>query len=197
MKAPTSILSRDGEALLYEKVFAEKACDFFFDTLLKTIYWQKKEVRIFGKLRQMPRLVAWYGDKGSVYTYSGLRSKPRLWTQELLAIKEEVERISGSHFNSVLLNLYRDGKDSMGWHKDNEKELGRNPVIASVSFGAERRFLFRHATTKELKKEVGLKSGSLLLMRAETQHHWYHSIPKTSKPIGARINLTFREIKQV
>lgn len=139
-----------------------------------------------------PRLTAWYGDAGKDYSYSGITMQPLAWTDTLMAIKQSADKVAGVSFNSALLNLYRDGKDSMGWHRDNEKELGTNPVIASVSFGAPRRFLLRHYTDKKLVREIVLTHGSLLLMRGETQHYWEHSIPKTAKPAGSRINITFR-----
>lgn len=149
---------------------------------------------MFGKQLLLPRLTAWYGDKG--YTYSGLYNKPQPWLPVLLDLKERVEQASGHTYNSVLLNLYRGGNDSMGWHSDDEAELGKEPAIASLSFGGERRFSFKHRTRKDLKPvSVILANGSLLLMHGPTQHHWLHHIPRTKHPVQPRINLTFRHVK--
>lgn len=148
---------------------------------------------MFGKLLPMPRLTAWYGDKG--YTYSGLHNKPQPWLPVLLELKERVEQASGNKYNSVLLNLYRTGQDSMGWHSDDEAELGNEPAIASLSFGGERKFSFRHRTRKDLKSQsIDLAHGSLLLMQGATQHHWLHQVPKTARAMTPRINLTFRKV---
>jgi alkylated DNA repair dioxygenase AlkB len=141
----------------------------------------------------VPRLSAWYGDAGAVYTYSGLRLEPLPWTPVLLEIKQATERLSGTRFNSVLLNLYRDGQDSMGWHSDDEPELGPEPVIASVSLGALRRFVFQHKK-RRWRIALDLEPGSVLLMAGATQHHWRHALPKTRRPVAPRINLTFRTI---
>jgi len=141
-----------------------------------------------------PRLTAWYGDPGKAYSYSGITMQPHNWTKALLEIKQRIEAVAGASFNSALLNLYRDGKDSMGWHRDNEKELGINPVIGSVSFGAARTFVLRHYTDKKLKQSIELTHGSFLLMRGRTQHCWEHSLPKRITSTGERINITFRRI---
>ena len=135
------------------------------------------------------------GNEGKPYSYSNIIMQPHKWNAVLLFIKYEVEEICHEQFTTVLLNLYRDGKDSNGWHADNEKELGQNPVIASVSLGAERNFHLQHNTIKEAKLKINLEHGSLLVMKGKTQHFWKHQIPKTTKPIGERINLTFRIIK--
>ena len=141
-----------------------------------------------------PRLTAWYGDAGIAYRYSGITMQPEPWTRMLNEIKTRLEKFSGFTFNSVLLNLYRDGQDSMGWHRDDEKELGKNPAIGSVSFGDCRKFMIRHVQDRSLKNAINITNGSLLLMAGEMQHYWQHSIPKTAKPAGVRINLTFRKI---
>jgi len=143
----------------------------------------------------MPRLIAWYGEPEAVYTYSGVRHVPMPFTPELAVIRARIEELSGAPFNSALANLYRDGRDGMGWHADNEAELGRNPVIASVSLGATRRFTLRHRRRKGLTEALDLEPGSLLVMEGETQHHWLHALPKTTRPVGERINLTYRLIK--
>ena len=150
---------------------------------------------MFGKPVLIPRLSAWYGNEGASYTYSGLTLQPNAWTDELLSIKQKIETISGATFNSVLLNFYRHGQDSMGWHADDEPELGKMPTIASLSLGAERRFLLRAKNNHHQKHEIPLNNGSLLVMSGNTQHYWQHAIPKTRLPTKPRINLTFRQIK--
>jgi alkylated DNA repair dioxygenase AlkB len=164
-------------------------------SLLEEIRWRQEKILLWGEERLQPRLSAWYGDAGSVYTYSGRRFEPLPWTPALLHTKADVERASGHRFNSVLLNLYRDQNDSVGWHSDDERELGAMPIIASLSLGETRVFRFRHKTRKDLKPvSVELTDGSLLLMAGGTQKHWQHTIPKERAARGARINLTFRTI---
>ena len=165
--------------------------------LTEEIPWVQNKIKFYGKESLVPRLESWHGDEGISYTYSGIKMDAKPWTKNLLMIKESIEPIAKTTFNSVLINYYRDGKDRVAWHSDDEKELGKNPVIASVSLGAERKFKLRHKKYKEnqLQHEVFLQSGSLLLMSGSTQHHWLHEIPRTAKPIGPRINLTFRVIK--
>jgi alkylated DNA repair dioxygenase AlkB len=140
-------------------------------------------------------LTALYGNEGKPYSYSNIKMQPHPWNLLLQKIKSKVESVSDTNFTTVLLNQYRDGKDSNGWHADNEKELGTNPIIASISFGAERTFQLKHNSNIDLKKSIVLEHGSLLLMKGTTQHFWKHQIPKTAKPVGPRINLTFRVIK--
>lgn len=163
--------------------------------LLEKIPWQQDPITVFGKTHLQPRLTALFGNDGKPYSYSNITMQPHPWTPLLQQIKYKVEQNADAHFSSVLLNLYRNGKDSNGWHADNEKELGQNPIIASVSFGAERYFCLKHKSDKTLKQKILLKNGSLLIMKGTTQHHWLHQIPKTTKPIDSRINLTFRIIK--
>ena len=165
--------------------------------LAEEIPWVQNKIKFYGKESLVPRLESWHGDEGMSYTYSGIKMDAKPWTKNLLVIKESIEPIAKTTFNSVLINYYRDGKDRVAWHSDDEKELGKNPVIASVSLGAERKFKLRHKKYKEnqLQHEVFLQNGSLLLMSGSTQHHWLHEIPRTAKPIGPRINLTFRVIK--
>jgi alkylated DNA repair dioxygenase AlkB len=143
-----------------------------------------------------PRLTAWYGDPDKYYEYSGITMHPKKWTNTLLEIKHRIETLSPVTFNSALLNQYRHEKDSVGWHRDNEKSLGINPVIGSVSFGASRNFLFRHYADKTVRHSVELTHGSLLLMQGQTQHCWEHSIPKQTAATGPRINITFRKIQE-
>jgi alkylated DNA repair dioxygenase AlkB len=191
-KSNKEFISKDGKVIFYENFFTETEADFFLKDLLENIEWRHEAIKLYGKEVMQPRLTAWYGDEGVVYGYSGIKLKPLDWTPSLLKIKEKIEAASGAKFNSVLLNQYRSGQDSMGWHRDNEKELGKNPIIASVSFGASRSFQFRHYFDKQLKHRIELNHGSFLLMKNETQHFWEHQIPKTAKPVSTRINLTFR-----
>ncbi|MEF1310624.1 alpha-ketoglutarate-dependent dioxygenase AlkB [Vibrio mytili] len=165
--------------------------DEYFTKLRTTLPWQQKSITLFGRSVLQPRLQAWHGD--AIYTYSGLTSEPHPWTPELSELKQRCESIAQEPFNSVLANLYRNGQDSMGWHQDNEPELGTNPVIASLNLGATRRFLLRNLHCKT-QIEYELSHGSLLIMAGKLQHHWKHSVPKTAKPKGERINLTFRYI---
>lgn len=175
--------------------FTAAEADRYFAALRRELAWRSEEVVIFGERRRVPRLIAWYGEPEAVYTYSGVRHEPLAFPSDLQAIRARVQSLSNAKFNSALANLYRDGRDGMGWHADNEPELGRNPVIASVSFGATRRFTLRHRWRKALKHAVDLEHGSLLVMEGPTQHHWLHALPKTVRPLGERINLTYRWIK--
>jgi len=179
----------------YENYFNLDESDSYISKLRNDIQWKSETATIWGKKVVMKRKIAWHGDEGKSYTYSGLTVHPNKWNDTLLSIKEKIEIVSPSKFNSVLLNDYSSGEVGMGWHSDNEKELGRNPIIGSVSFGVERDFFLRHKTNKGLDKiTINLKSGSLLLMFGNTQHHWDHSIPKRMKVKDQRINLTFRKI---
>jgi alkylated DNA repair dioxygenase AlkB len=166
--------------------------------LLTETPWRQLEMQMYGRRVKTPRLTCWYGDAGAVYTYSGIRNEPLPWTPSLSSLREGVQRASGAAFNSVLLNLYRDGRDSMSWHSDDEPELGANPIIASVSLGAQRRFDFRRARVeKGARREtrsIELTDGSLLLMSGNTQGDWQHSVPKAARVNGRRINLTFRRV---
>lgn len=185
----------DAEVILYRDFFDKNESDKIFDELYSGINWRQDTTRLFGKDLTLPRLTAWYGDPGKSYTYSKIKMEPDSWTPTLIKIKSKIEPLTEVGFNSVLLNLYRDGKDSVAWHSDDEPELGKNPVIASVSFGATRRFMFRHKYQKELKFEVALTHGSFLLMKGVTQHFWQHQISKTQRVIQPRINLTFRQVR--
>jgi alkylated DNA repair dioxygenase AlkB len=169
--------------------------DAILNQLIAGCPWRQENIFVWGKNHPQPRLVAWYGDRGAEYTYSGITLTPIPWTDLLLNIKRRVEAAAGSGFNSVLLNYYRDNRDSMGFHSDDEPELGERPVIASLSLGEERTFILKHKVNKLLKPiRIRLASGSLLLMKGETQRHWKHSISKEPRPCGPRINLTFRRI---
>ncbi|MFD2095232.1 alpha-ketoglutarate-dependent dioxygenase AlkB family protein [Corallincola platygyrae] len=158
--------------------------------------WNQPEITLFGRSNPIPRLQAWYGDAGTRYRYSGMTMQPEPWQPTLLALKQQLEQTLSYQFNSVLANLYRDGRDSMGWHSDNEPELGSAPVIASLSFGAPRRFQMRHKY-QGYKFELVLGAGSLLVMSGVTQQHWQHAVPKQSKVHEPRINLTFRTVRGV
>ena len=187
----------NSEISLNQKHFDSEIAANLLRDLTEEIPWVQNKIRFYGRESLVPRLESWHGDEGMSYTYSGIKMDAKPWTKNLLKIKESIEPIAMTTFNSVLINYYRDGKDRVAWHSDDEKELGKNPVIASVSLGAERKFKLRHKKYKEnqLKHEVFLQNGSLLLMSGPTQHHWLHEVPRTAKPIGPRINLTFRVIK--
>ncbi|MFL0798585.1 MAG: alpha-ketoglutarate-dependent dioxygenase AlkB [Cellvibrionaceae bacterium] len=163
--------------------------------LTASVFWHQESLTLYGKTHLVPRLVAWYGDPEAVYRYSGVTHEPLPWLSVLQSLREDLEEATGCGFNSVLLNRYRDGSDSMGWHSDNEPELGSNPVIASISLGAERPFKFRRVSDHKQSFSQVLGNGSLLLMGKGSQEHWQHSVAKTKKPVGERINLTFRYIQ--
>ena len=195
-KAFEVISLSDGEILFMRNFLTPTEAKNYFNLLQNNISWKQEEVRFYGKTYPVPRKTAWYGYEGFNYSYSGITCFPEVWTKELLEIKSQIEQfIPEEDFTSVLLNLYNNGNDKMGWHADDEKELGTNPIIASISFGAERTFQLKHNSDKTQKKNIVLEHGSLLIMRGTTQHFWKHQIPKTSKAVGSRINLTFRVIK--
>lgn len=185
---------RDGEYIFIQNFFDTDTANKYLKQLLENIEWKQESMNMFGKRIPFPRLTAWYGEEGKNYSYSGVTHQPLPWSKELLEIKQKIEEVSDTSFNSVLLNLYRNGNDSMSWHTDAEPELGRNPIIASINFGDSRNFHLRHMKTKE-KIEIELTHGSLLVMQGELQHHWQHQVPKTKKSSQPRINLTFRRIK--
>ena len=194
-KAANNILIRDGKAYYFPVVFSEESSAVFFKALLDEIPWQQDEVKVFGKTYITSRKTAWYADGDLSYTYSGVKKQALSWTPTLLIIKEKVERVCGIKFNACLLNLYHHGEEGMGWHSDDEPELGQFPEIASVSFGAQRRFDFKHQSLPD-KISVVLENGSLLWMRGACQRYWKHALPKTKKVKEMRINLTFRNILQ-
>ncbi|HEY4582190.1 MAG TPA: alpha-ketoglutarate-dependent dioxygenase AlkB [Lysobacter sp.] len=162
-----------------------------FEALLAGLRWENHVVRLFGREHPSPRLSCWIGDSAARYRYSGVMREPRPWTPPLTGLRERLQDSVGVDFNSVLANLYRDGRDAMGWHADDEPELGPAPVIASVSLGATRRFVLRHRDGAP-RLALDLPAGSLLLMQGATQRHYRHALPRTAKPVGPRINLTFR-----
>ena len=184
----------DADIVYYQRFFAPETVERYFQTLLSEVDWEQRMLLVYGKRHPEPRLTAWYGDEGATYSYSGTTRYPKPWTPLLREIKQAVEHAAGVCYNSLLLNLYRDGKDSVSWHSDEEEGLGRNPSIASVSFGAVRSFQLRHRQDKRLRHSMALAPGSLLLMQGPTQHYWHHQVPKTTRAVGRRINLTFRLI---
>lgn len=164
-------------------------------TLITVTPWRAETITVWGKTHPQPRLIAWYGDPDQSYSYSGINLEPLPWTSTLLGIRGAVQNVAKEHFNSVLLNYYRDHRDSMGFHSDDERELGPTPTIASVSLGATRTFVFKHKTRIDLRPvRIELPSGCLVIMKGETQQFWKHGIDKQAKPCGPRINLTFRRI---
>lgn len=165
-----------------------------FETLLNETPWRQDDIKVFGKVYAQPRLTALYGTNQKSYSYSNIKMTPLPLTETLKDLKYKVDKICQTDFTTLLLNYYRDGKDSNGWHADNEKELGKNPIIASLSFGQERIFHLKHRIDKTRKHKIVLQHGSLLLMKGETQHKWLHQIPKTAKQLHGRINITFRII---
>ena len=190
-----NLIPRDGAIYFYPELFTKEESDRLYETLSAEIAWKQEPIFIMGKSIPQPRLTALYGDTDKPYSYSGITMYSHSWTPALLEIKSKIEAIAGVKFTNALLNFYRDGQDSMGWHRDNEKELGINPVIGSVSFGSPRTFHLKHYQDKTLTTKISLTHGSFLLMQGSTQHHWLHSIPKQLKITGGRINLTFRIIK--
>ncbi|MFN0050166.1 MAG: alpha-ketoglutarate-dependent dioxygenase AlkB family protein [Cytophagales bacterium] len=188
------IMIENGEYEFIPNFFKKSESDTFFNNLKNNIEWKQESMNMYGKQVNFPRLTAWYGDNDKPYSFSGITLSPKIWTDDLIAIKNKIEPESLVKFNSVLLNRYRNGNDSISWHTDAERELGRNPIIASVNFGATRKFQLRHTKTNE-KLEIELTHGSLLIMRGELQHFWQHQVPKTKELKTERISLTFRVIK--
>ena len=185
----------DGELVYLPGFVPRTAADRLLAELLALPDWQQLRLRLFGREVDAPRLTAWYGDPGARYGYSGIVHEPRPWPLVLAALRARLRDELALDLNGVLANQYRDGRDSMGWHSDDEPELGPRPVVASVSLGAERRFRLRHRTRKELAPlDLTLEHGSLLVMRGETQHQWEHSLPRSARCREARVNLTFRPV---
>ena len=188
------VILKNGEYIYNPSFLTRDQANFYLEAFKNHIEWKQESMNMYGKQVLFPRLTSWYGDNDKPYSFSGITLNPHPWNKELLEIKKLIEPICNVEFNSVLLNLYRDGNDSISWHTDAEKELGINPVIASVNFGAERIFQLRHIETNE-RIDIPLKHGSLLIMQGELQHFWQHQVPKTKKVNSERINLTFRVIK--
>jgi alkylated DNA repair dioxygenase AlkB len=189
----TNLLPKDGTVNYYGKLFSREQANLYLNSLLTSIEWKNDEAIIFGKLIFTKRKVAWYGDSGFEYTYSNTTKKALPWTTELLELKAIIEERTGETFNSCLLNLYHSGDEGMAWHSDAEKDLKKNGAIGSVSFGAERKFAFKHKETKETVSLI-LEHGSLLVMKDTTQSHWLHRLPPTKTTQKPRVNLTFRTI---
>lgn len=190
---PINLLPKDGTVNYYGIVLPKKEADHYYEALLNSIEWRNDEAIIFGKRMLTKRKVAWYAEQPFEYSYSNITKTALPFTKELLALKELVEKETGETYNSCLLNLYHDGSEGMAWHSDGEKDLKKNGAIASLSFGAERRFGFKHKQTKETVYKV-LEHGSILVMKDETQTHWLHRLPPTKKVHRPRVNLTFRTI---
>jgi alkylated DNA repair dioxygenase AlkB len=188
-----NLLPFDGEVIYHGPILSQEEASSFFEGLWGNIKWENDEAYIFGKHIITKRKVAWYADKTYEYTYSKITKTAKIWTPELLALKEKIEKISGESYNSCLLNLYHSGEEGMGWHSDGEKDLKENGAIASLSLGAERKFAFKHRETKQVI-DLLLHQGSLLLMKGVTQKYWLHRLPPTKKVKTPRINLTFRTI---
>ena len=191
---PRQILPRDGEAVYFQNTFSNEQSARYLRTLTDETPWEARNIILFGKEVPQPRLAFWYGDLG--YSYSGITLEPRQMTPTLVEIQQQCELLANAKFNSVLVNLYRDGQDSMGLHADDERELGVEPVIASVSIGGERNFRLRHRESKELV-QITLGSGSVLVMSGLSQQCWMHDVPKTKRHVEPRINLTFRLIYNI
>ncbi|WP_289061967.1 alpha-ketoglutarate-dependent dioxygenase AlkB [uncultured Zobellia sp.] len=184
----------DSDITYYPNFIERATADSYFQSLKEETPWQQDNITVFGKTYAQPRLTALYGNNGKPYSYSKLVMAPHKFTPMLLEIKNKVETCTGVVFTTCLLNLYRNGQDSNGWHADNEKELGKKPIIASITLGQERFFHLKHRKDKNLKQKILLQHGSLLLMKGATQEHWLHQVPKTARVIDERINLTFRII---
>ena len=194
-KGATPLPLVDGEGYLAEHFLEQSRADRLFEDIRHNAAWRQPRIKLFGKVVCSPRLAAWYGDPQAVYAYSGLVNQPLPWFKALHRLRRRVEAYSGARFNSVLINLYRDGDDAMGWHSDNESTLVPGAAIASVSLGATRRFVMRHRQRQCKGLDslgIPLHHGSLLVMAGETQRHWRHAVPRTRRPVGPRINLTFR-----
>jgi alkylated DNA repair dioxygenase AlkB len=195
MNFSLNLLPFDGEMYYYPAYFDPYASDLYFKKMLALSNWRQDEIRIFGKKYFLPRQQMFLGDtEDIVYTYSGITLNAEPWPDFIMEIKKRIEHDFNTLFNSALVNLYRDGNDSNGKHSDNEPELGKNPFMASVSFGASRKFRVYHKTKKHCKTELTLRHGDLVIMKGEMQHHWYHEIPKEKKVLEPRINITFRKV---
>lgn len=189
------LVNSEDQLELISGFFAKQQADFLYSQLLSSLAWKQEQITVVGRKVLVPRLVCWYGDKQAVYTYSGVAHQPLPWNGTLLDIKQHIETFSSFSFNSVLANLYRNGSDSMGWHADKEKELGKDPAVASLSLGDQRLFKIRRNKTGEMI-DIELQHGDLLLMSGALQHHWRHCVPKTKHEKKPRINLMFRKILQ-
>ena len=193
-KLPIQVIENEGDVKYYPDFFPNTFSNEMFSSLQEGIEWIQEPIWMFGKKIMQPRLTAFYGDPKIAYKYSGIEMQAKDWNHYLIKIKNSIEELCQAEFSHVLLNYYRDGQDSMGWHRDNEKSLGNRPLIASVSFGTTREFQLRKYDDKQFKKSINLAHGSLLLMQGDTQKYWEHQLPKSKKIKNPRINLTFRKI---
>lgn len=193
IKKHNNLLPFQGNVIYYGKLLSPQTANHYLNILLNTIEWKNDEAIIFGKHIQTKRKVAWYGDQEFEYTYSNMTKKALPWTKELLELKEIAEKTLGETFNSCLLNLYHTGEEGMAWHSDGEKDLKKNGAIGSMSFGAERKFAFKHKKSKQTVSLI-LEHGSLLVMKDDTQTNWLHRLPPTKQKHNPRVNLTFRTI---
>ena len=189
-----NLLATDGECFLYKLFLGAKEADYFYLNLQKQIQWKQQPIKVFGKSINQPRLTAYYADSGVEYKYSGLSLEPLSWTEDLAVLREKIEKFCATQFNALLLNLYRDGADHMGYHSDDEKELCKSTPIVSLSLGATRNFRFKHKQDSDKKCVCVLEHGDLLVMSQETQTKWKHALTKSTKVKSSRINLTFRKI---
>lgn len=190
-----NILPQDGEVFYYPNFLIKEEADFFLEKLKEECTWQQDSINFKGKIQLIPRLQAWYGDPEKTFTYSGIKLTPLNWTPDLLTLRTKLEERMNILFTSVLVNLYRDGNDSVSWHADDEEGLGVNAVIASISLGATRTFKLKHMSEKNMRRDLKLEHGSLTVMQGATQHKWFHSVPKEPDEKNSRINLTYRVIK--
>lgn len=191
---PIPLPLKNADVRYYPNFLSEAQATDYFQTLLKTTPWREDSITLFGKTYPQPRLTALYGEEAKPYTYSGITMNPLPFEHIHLEIKKRIQDVCPENFTTVLLNLYRNGQDSNGWHSDDEKELGANPIIASISLGARRVFQLKHSARKDERYKFSLQHGSLLIMQGETQHYWKHQIPKTKKQCSPRINMTYRII---
>ena len=192
---PVLIDLPDAELVFFPALFSGELADCYYDKIMSETEWQQEVIQMYGKEMQVPRLSAWYADNAMPYTYSGITHNAHQLTPALNDIREAINKESGTYFNSVLLNLYRNQNDSVAWHSDDEPELGNNPVIASVSLGQEREFQLRNKQDKKQKYSLILPHGSLLIMKGTTQHYWEHQIAKVKREMEPRVNLTYRMIQ--
>jgi alkylated DNA repair dioxygenase AlkB len=193
-KANNDILNKDAIVNYYGKILSSEVANQYLDLLMRNVHWENDDLVFFGKRVTTKRKVAWYGDSEHLYTYSNSTKRALTWTKDLFELEQIVEKYAGTKFNSCLLNLYHNGNEGMGWHSDDEEALGKNNTIASLSFGAERKFSFKHKQTKQTVSLV-LEHGSLLIMKGATQSNWLHRLPKSKNITQPRINLTFRTIR--
>ncbi len=182
------------EIILYRHFFDLTDSNLYFENLLTEVAWEQESILMFGKMTPLPRLTAWHGDPKTSYTYSSLKNEPLPWSETLLEVRQQLSELADAKFNSVLLNLYRNGSDSVAWHADDEKELGVNPSIASVSFGQTRKFAFKKKDAGTEVLSIDLNHGDVLIMSGETQQNYLHQIPRSAKKMGPRINMTFRNV---